>query len=87
MIRHTWCIHATPLFFIKNNSKNHLIPYHLSLLKNNFENLISMPHQLMPRHISLLKNNSENLSSISHHLSTLKNNSKNYIMSHYLSLL
>jgi hypothetical protein len=47
-----------PHFSIKNNSKiqeNHIMPYHLFLLKNNLKNSSSML-----RHISPLKNKSKN---------------------------
>jgi hypothetical protein len=49
--------HLNPL---KNNSKNYIIPHHLSSLGINFENSTSMRHHLMPHHFSLLKNNSKN---------------------------
>ncbi len=59
--------------------ENHLMPHHLSLLKNNSENSRSMPHHLMPHHISPLKNNYENSRKSPHPTShsSLKNNSKN----------
>jgi hypothetical protein len=66
---------------------HHLIPCHLSLLKNIYENSRSMPHYLMPHHLSLLKNNCKNSIKsplITSHFS-LKNNSKNLSsMPHHL---
>jgi hypothetical protein len=40
--------------------ENHSMSYHLSPLKNNYENSSSIPHHLMPCHLSLLKHNSKN---------------------------
>jgi hypothetical protein len=42
---------------------------HISLFKNNSENLRSMTHQLMQRHISPLKNNSKNSRKLPHPIS------------------
>jgi hypothetical protein len=57
---------------------HHLMPCHISQLKNISINSRTMPHHLMPRYLSPLKNNSKNSRKSSHatSLSPLKNNSK-----------
>jgi hypothetical protein len=40
--------------------QHHLMPCHLSSLKNIFENSKIMPHHLMSRHLAPLKNSSKN---------------------------
>jgi hypothetical protein len=46
---------------------------HLSLLENNSKKLRKSPHVMSPFHI---ENNFENSSSMSHHLSQMKDNSE-----------
>jgi hypothetical protein len=74
------------LSLLKNNSTNsnsmsqHLMPRHISLLKNNSK---SQENYIMLHHLSLLKNNFKNSRSMPRHISSLKNNSKNLKKSHH----
>jgi hypothetical protein len=71
--------HLSPLQNISENSMSmphHLMPRHLSPLKNNSANLRKSSHATSP--FSIEKIILKKSSSMSHHLSLLKNNSKKY---------
>jgi hypothetical protein len=60
------------------------MPHHISLLKNNSENLKNMQHHLMPHYISTLKNNVKKLRKSHYPTShfSIENNPKTLKMSY-----
>jgi hypothetical protein len=94
-IKVAWHIIFLHWKIIQKIQENHLMPCHLSSLKNNSENSNSMPHHLMIHHLSLLKMilkiQENNL--MPHNRSLLKNNFDNSrstphrLMTHHISPL